>query len=141
MRNENSSVLKPPPDPVIVRRFQGSYGAEALAGSRGNPPITRVAKVHRPSMKKRKVGQSPKFLQTVPISGAPSPRKKPVYALKATLSSENLDRRNSVAGEGGIRTLGTVQDLQGEIVCGSGSLFGLIITVKVDREFLRLRFG
>ena len=97
MRNENSSVLKPPPDPVIVRRFHGSYGTEALAGSRANPPVTRVAKVHRPSTKKRTVGQSPKFLQTVPISGAPSPRKQPVYALKATPSSENLDRRDSMA--------------------------------------------
>jgi hypothetical protein len=38
-------------------------------------------------------------------------------------------------GEGGIRTSGIVQDLQGEIVRGTGSLFGLIITVRVDRDF------
>jgi hypothetical protein len=46
-----------------------------------------------------------------------------------------------MAEEGGIRTPGTIQDLQGEIVRGTGSLFDLIIAAKFDGEFLRLRFG
>ena len=70
----------------------------------GSLLITWVAKVHRPSWKKRKFHQISEFGRMVPISGGPSARSWPVHVPKTIVARMNLDRWDSLAEREGLES-------------------------------------